>query len=143
MVLNLISNFYAKQLEARQRFKNKLEFTYDFSIDTITLFLDALHGVRLVSIRLFDILSLLKERWSLFKNRYYLNFNHSPESKFLRYEGKSDESKFEKRLVQVLCKKLIAAELSIEVKLLVCVICDTFDNFNGRFERVSWIHFEW
>ena len=62
MVLNLISDFYAKQLAARQRFKNKLEFTYDFSVDTITLFLDALHGVRLVSIRLVDILSLLKER---------------------------------------------------------------------------------
>ena len=62
MVLNLISDFYAKQLAARQRFKNKLEFTNDFSVDTITLFLDALHGVRMVSIRLFDILSLLKER---------------------------------------------------------------------------------
>ena len=117
--MRLLSDFYASQLDGRKRFNNAITFTYEFTVKCLTLLLDALHGMPLESLHLVDLLLLLK---------------------FLRYEGKSDKSNFEKRLLDSLCEQLISHardHLSLETKLLICIVCDSFDNFNGRFEKVS------
>ena len=120
MILRLLSDFYSAQIDARKRFKNETTFKYEFfPIKSLVLFLDAIHGLPLLSLQLRDLLLLIK---------------------FLRYEGKSDKSKFEKRLLDRLCEELIIiarADFSLETKLMVCVVCNSFDNFDSRFEKVS------
>ena len=46
----------------------------------------------------------------------------------------ADESEFEKKLLALLCDQLKKSELSIETKLIICVITNRFDNFDGDLE---------
>ena len=46
------------------------------------------------------------------------------------------DSHFERNLLALLCKQLERADYGLGTKLLVCIVADTFDNFEGRFEKV-------
>lgn len=77
-VLEIFSDWFAKQMKARERFNNQIEFNYakdesKFDKRTIQHFLDALHGIRIESITLVDTLQLIR---------------------FIQYEGKNGEQNF-------------------------------------------------
>jgi len=55
--------------------------------------------------------------------------------KYLRYEAKSDTA-IEKKVLDVLVTKLAKEKISIQTKLVICVVADTFDNFKGQLEKV-------
>ena len=118
-VLDNYSDWFYKQLRARERFGNRIEFRYDkgeakFSKRCIQQFLDTMYGIS-VTLSLPDCLNLIR---------------------FIHYEGKKD-SHFERNLLRVLYEKIKEYQLSIDEKLLVCCVCSTFDNFTDHFEEVS------
>lgn len=114
LVLNSISEFFTGQLEARERLNNPTEFNYDFSKECVKAFLDYMHGIKIEGVSLAMLLEMMK---------------------FIKLEGK-DSSDFENDLLNLLCKKLKQAEIPIDVKLMVCVVCKSFDDFRPNLERV-------
>ena len=72
-VLEIFSDWFARQMKARERFNNRIEFNYakdepKFDKRTIQNFLDAMHGIRIESITLVETLQLIR---------------------FIQYEGKN------------------------------------------------------
>ena len=114
MSLLYVSDFFTEQLDARKRMGNELVFNYNFSKQTIRAFLDFLHGLR-VTLDTVDLMRLIK---------------------FLHFEGKSDNSDFERNLLELLCTTLIEANLPSDNKLLIVMVCNSFDNFKGRLAEV-------
>ena len=45
-------------------------------------------------------------------------------------------SHFEQNLLKTLTTKLRNADFTIDQKLLICAVCDTFDNFESGLEQV-------
>merc|ERR1712106_80352 len=118
-VLEMYSDFFSKQLEGRDRFGNRYEFTYakgaaEYPLKCVKHLLDAMHGIEIKMDTLAEVMMFIK---------------------FLRYEAKSD-SLFEQKILDMLCGQVERVKLSIQTKLLICVVADTFDNFNGYFEKV-------
>ena len=118
-VLENCSDWFYKQLRAREGFGNRLEFRYDkgeakFRKSCIQNFLDLMHGIRL-NLTIPDCLNLIG---------------------FIHYEGKKD-SHFERNLLLMLYEKIKEFKLSIDQKLLVSCVCRTFDNFTDHFVEVS------
>merc|ERR1712106_377248 len=117
-VLEMYSDFFTKQLECRERFGNRFVFTYakgaaEFPQRCVKYLLDAMHGIKIEMGTLADVMMFIK---------------------FLRYEAKSD-SPFEKKVLDLLCRQLEILKLSVQTKLVLCVVADTFDNFTGYFEK--------
>ena len=50
-----------------------------------------------------------------------------------------DESWFEKKLLDMLGNILVDAKLPIPTKLLISLVSNKFDNFNGQMEKVKTI----
>ena len=118
-ILENYSDWFYKQLRARERFGNRIEFNYDkgaakFSKRCLRLFFDTMHGIE-NDLTIPDCLDLIR---------------------YIHYEGKKD-SHFEKSLLLVLYEKVKEEPLSNDQKLLVCCVCSTFDNFTDSFEEVS------
>jgi len=113
VVLNFMSDYYTEQLDARQRMGNPLVFNYDYQKCTIKQFLDMMHEID-VELDLVESVEMIK---------------------FLKFEAKSDESQFEKKLLGMVCDGIQKMKLSLETKLLICLISNTFDNFDGFFEE--------
>jgi len=119
LALEACSDHFSRQFEAKERFGNRLQFNYDkddakYSKQCVKHFLDALHNIKLEIKNLTDLMELIK---------------------FIQYEAKCD-SHFEKQLLALLCETLEKAELSVQTKLLVCMVVNTFDDIEGRFEKV-------
>ena len=71
--MEIFSDWFARQMKARERFNNRIEFNYakdepKFGKRTIQNFLDAMHGIRIESITLVETLQLIR---------------------FIQYEGKN------------------------------------------------------
>jgi len=118
-VLEMYSDFFAKQLEGRERFGNRYEFTYlkgaaEFPHKCVKNLLDAMHGIKIEMGTLAEVMLFIK---------------------FLRYEAKGD-SPFESKVIAMLATQVARAKLSIQTKLIICVVADTFDNFEGYFEKI-------
>ena len=86
-----------------------------FTKKCICNFLDIAHGIEIDVSSVPDLLELVK---------------------FIQYEGKN-ESHFEKNLFSRLSSHLAAASIPVDVKLLICVVSETFDNFDGHLSKVS------
>ena len=119
-VLQFTSDWFTKHLNARENFKNQIVFDYSkpgsrFTKKCICNFLNIAHGIEIEVSTVPDLLELVK---------------------FIQYEGKN-ESHFEKNLFKTLSSHLAATSLSVDVKLLICVVSETFDNFNDFFSKVS------
>merc|ERR1711892_1033124 len=118
-VLEMSSDFFTEQLASRKRFGNRYEFTYskgaaEYPHKCVKYLLDAMHGIEIEIGTLTEIMLFIK---------------------FLRYEAKSDTS-FEKIVLDMLVSRVAKANYSIQTKLVICVVADTFDNFKGHFEKV-------
>jgi len=112
-VLHIMSDFYSDQLDAIERFKNQAVFRVDFSIECVKAYLDALHGIREENGSLVTTMELIK---------------------FLKDLAR-DKSQFEGELLVTLCSQLREAELDLQTKLLICLVSNTFDNFDGYMEQ--------
>jgi len=114
LALNSKSDYFTEQLEGRDRMKNKPVFNYEYPKQVVKNFLDILH-TRDIDHGLIDVLRLIK---------------------FLRDEGKSEQSTFEKTLLETLIEQLEKADLAAGTKLIICLICNTFDTFDGVMIKV-------
>ena len=45
-------------------------------------------------------------------------------------------SEFENDLLNYLCKELAKSDMQAAQKLLICLVCDRFDDFEGAMEKV-------
>ena len=52
----------------------------------------------------------------------------------------SVDSEFEGKLLTKLCSELKKAKLSLDSKLIITLITNTFDNFNGELDKVNWFY---
>jgi len=56
--------------------------------------------------------------------------------KFLKFENK-DSSQFEKMLLKMLVDMVANSNISLVTKLLVSLVCNSFDDVSGFFDSVS------
>ena len=112
--MNHTSEFFTEQLNGREKLGNELKFTYAFSKECVKTFLDLMHGVKLPTVELHTTLEMIK---------------------FIKYEGKDASDGFEKDLLEMLSTALKEAILTTQTKLLTCLICNSFDNYQHGFEK--------
>merc|ERR1712147_128053 len=108
-----MSDFFTGQLEGRDRMGNEPIFNYEYPKYIIKHFLDIMHSID-VDLNIVNLLLLIK---------------------FLRFEAKSDESDFEKTLLEMLIDELKKAKFSLATRLLINHVCNSFDEFRGFFEK--------
>jgi len=73
-----------------------------------------MHGIKLTTIDLYTTLEMFK---------------------FIKYEGKDSSDGFEKDLVEMLCVAFKETLLTVPTKLLICLILNSFDNFQHDFGK--------
>ena len=96
-------------MDARDRSGNELVFNYpEHEKSTIKNYLDIMHSIK-VKLDLIDVLQLIK---------------------FVKYEGKTGN------LLGKLCDELAKSDMQAAQKLLICLACDRFDNFEGVMAKV-------
>ena len=124
-----MSDFYDDQLDALARFQNPTVFTVNFSVQCVKAYLDALHGIRAENASMATTLELIKFLKDLARGKKI-------SIKQFRIFNIQDKSQFEGELLTYLCEQVEKAKIDVQTKLLITMVSNTFDNFNGHFEKV-------
>ena len=128
-----MSDFYSDQLKALSRFDNPTVFHVDFSVECVKAYLDAMHGIREENASVVTTLEVIKFLKDLARGKV----NQTNLTLFILFK---DKSQFEGELLTFLCEQL-DSKLDVQTKLLVSLISDSFDNFNGHLEQVKKLSF--
>ena len=88
-----------------------------------------MHGITASSVSLATVLELVKFLKYLGKGDYFQKKN------ILKIKA-PDSSSFEEDLLDQLCELIINKKLPLDTKLLACTLSNSFDGFNGAFEKV-------
>ena len=108
---------------------NELVFTFPYSKLCIKSVVDLIHGINVDSIDLVTLLEIMK----------FLNYEDKGKILQLKRWSMTEikvSSQFEKNVLEILEKKLTEAKIPLDTKLLVCHICNSFDNYKGALEKV-------
>jgi len=114
-VLTFMSEFFDKQLAARDRANEPPVFNFPFSTECVKSFLYYVHGLPVENMSVPIMIELLK---------------------FIKFDGMDKIDKMAATFLEDLCQIVIEANLSIETQLMICLVCSSIKEFEPGFDKV-------